>query len=69
MKGIFKPKYEEITAEQLESDALVKVGEYHEIYLNSGTYLIENAETKQLYPISKECFEYLFMKEETNGRE
>ena len=65
----YKSKFEEIEAEQLESDALVKVGEYHEIYLNGGTYIIKNTETEQLYPISKECFEYLFMKEETNGRE
>ena len=64
-----KCKFEKIDAEQLESDALVKVSKYHEIYLNGGTYIIKNTETGQLYPISKECFEYLFEKEETNGRE
>ena len=66
MEALYKTKFEKITAEQLESDALVKVGEYHEIYLNGGTYLIKNAVTEQLYPISKECFEYLFEKEERN---
>lgn len=66
MEALYKNKIERFPAEQLESDALVKVGERHEMYLNRGTYLIKNEMTGQLYPISKELFEYLFEKEETN---
>ena len=65
MKALYKNKFEQITAEQLESDALVKVGN-HSVYLNGGIYLIRNDLTGQLYPISDELFEYLFEKEETN---
>ena len=60
---IYKSKFQTIKAMELESDAVIDKGKDFNIYLFGGDYLIEGPD-KQLYPMDKKLFDFLFEKEE-----
>lgn len=67
MFDIYRPKALEIVAEKLDCDVTLHHGGNKDFYLQAGNYLIKTPEGR-IYPANKDLFEYLFEKEETNGK-
>lgn len=64
----YKLKTEFIEAEHLESDVMLHHGGNKPFYIFGGDYLLQGPDGR-VFPITRELFEYLFEKEDTDERE
>ena len=60
---IYKPKMQQIEAEQLECDVEVSPENGKRFKVLGGNYLIKGSDD-QIYPVNKRIFEFLFEREE-----